>query len=134
GRGSTASGARNRLRNALVIGEIALALVLLVGAGLLMKSFARLQNVSPGFNPSNVLTMELSLPKLKFPERKDIVPFYRETMRRVARLPGVETVACTDILPLSGTNSDSSFAIEGRELRKDEPGPDEEIRTVTPDY
>jgi putative ABC transport system permease protein len=134
GRGSSAGAARNRLRNALVVGEVALALVLLVSAGLLIKSFTRLQNVSPGFNPHNVLTMELSLPKVKYPEQKDVVAFFQETIRRVSRLPGVETVACADILPLSGTNSDSSFAIEGQQLRKDQPGPDEELRTITPDY
>jgi predicted permease len=134
GRGSSTGAQRNRVRNGLVIVEIALALVLLVGAGLLMKSFARLQNVQPGFNPSRVLTMELSLPKLKYPSGKEVTAFYQEIIRRVARLPGVETVACADILPLSGTNSDSSFGIEGQILGKDEPGPDEELRTVTPDY
>jgi putative ABC transport system permease protein len=134
GRGSSAGAQRNRVRNGLVIVEIALALVLLVGAGLLMKSFARLQNVQPGFNPSHVLTMELSLPRLKYPSGKEVAPFYEELIRRVTRLPGVETAACADILPLSGTNSDSSFGIEGRLLGKGDPGPDEELRTITPDY
>jgi putative ABC transport system permease protein len=139
GRGSTAGSRRNRIRNALVVSEIALALVLLVGAGLLMKSFVRLQNVDPGFNPHNVLTMEISLPPAKYPsdgpgKGESIVNFFAEAHRRVAQLPGVEANACIDVLPLSGTNGDSSFSIEGRDPNSRGPGPDEEIRTITPDY
>jgi putative ABC transport system permease protein len=142
GRGSTVGPRRNLLRNVLVIGEIALSLVLLVSAGLLMKSFIRLQAVNPGFNPRNVLTMELSLPESKYPSGDkpsylggdSTRNFFQEVLRRVSRLPGVQAAAGTSILPLSGTNSDSSFTIEGREMKKDEPQPDEEIRIVTPDY
>src|SRR5206468_9678071 len=65
GRSSTTGTRRNQVRNSLVVAEIALALVLLVGAGLLLKSYARVQNVNPGFNPNNALTMEVSLPQLK---------------------------------------------------------------------
>jgi putative ABC transport system permease protein len=134
GRGSTTGSRRNRVRNALVISEVALALVLLVGAGLLLKSFARLQNVDPGFEPRNVLTMELSLPVAKYPRGKPVADFYAEIIRRVQTLPGVETAALTSILPLSGTNSDSSFAIEGRDPTQEKVYPDEEIRSVTENY
>ena len=106
---------RNRVRNALVVSEVALALVLLVGASLLLKSFVRLQNVDPGFDPRNVLTMEISLPLAKYPRGKPVADFYAEMIRRVQALPGVEAAALTSILPLSGNNSDSSFAIEGRD-------------------
>ncbi len=142
-RGSTSSRRRNRLRNGLVIAELALALVLLVGAGLLMKSFARLQNVDPGFNPKNVLTAEIALPALKYPSEegspaylggKKTSDFFIELNRRVRALPGVEYSAAGLVLPLSGSNTDSSFAIEGRTLQPDEPGPDEELRVVTPDF
>ncbi len=109
GRGSTEGRRRNRLRNILVIAEVALALVLLTSAGLLMKSFVRLQNVSPGFDPQNVMTMEISLPKLKYNSNEAAVRFTDEAERRIAALPGVEAAAFTAILPLSGTNSDSSF-------------------------
>jgi putative ABC transport system permease protein len=134
GRGSTSGRRHNRLRNALVIAEVALALVLLTGAGLLLKSFVRLQNVNPGFNPENVLTAEISLPALRYPDRESQVNFFAELERRVAGLPGVTHAGCTIILPMSGINSDSSFDIEGRISDDTHPGPDEEIRLVSSDY
>ena len=134
GRGATSGLRRNRLRNALVISEVALALVLLVGASLLLKSFVRLQNVHPGFESKNVLTMEVALPVLKYPRGKPVADFYAEATQRVKALPGVEAAAFTTILPLSGSNSDSSFGIEGRDPTLDKVYPDEEIRVVTPEY
>jgi putative ABC transport system permease protein len=134
GRGSTSGLRRNRLRNALVVAEVALALVLLVGASLLLKSFVRLQNVHPGFEPKNVLTMEVALPLLKYPRGKPVADFYAEVTRRVKTLPGVEAAALTTILPLSGTNSDNSFAIEGRDPTAEKVYPDEEMRVITPEY
>jgi putative ABC transport system permease protein len=134
GRGSTVGRYRNRLRNSLVVAEVALALVLLTGAGLLIKSFVRLQNVNPGFNPKNVLTMEISLPALKYPDKKSQTNFFGEVERRIANLPGVIHTGFTVILPMSGVNSDSSFDIEGRPTDDAHPGPDEEIRIISPDY
>ncbi len=141
GRGATAGRRRNRLRDILVVCEIALALVLLAGAGLLMKSFVRMQGTNPGFNSHNVLTMEVALPSMKYPapdaDKKSAdsrIAFFDETQRRVARLPGVEAAAWTNVLPLSGSNGDSSFAIEGRAMNSGTPFPDEEIRSVTADY
>jgi putative ABC transport system permease protein len=134
GRGSTGGVRRNRVRNALVISEIALALVLLVGSGLLLKSFIRLQNVNPGFDPRNVLTMEVSLPVAQYARGRPVADFYAELIRRVRAIPGVETAGLTSILPLSGTNSDSSFAIEGRDPLQSSAYPDEEIRAISPDY
>jgi putative ABC transport system permease protein len=134
GRGSTTGARRNRVRNALVVAEVALALVLLVAAGLLLKSFVRLQNVDPGFDPQNVLSMEVSLPVAKYARGKPVSDFYAEVIRRVQALPGVEATALTSILPLSGTNSDSSFAIEGRDPMQEKVYPDEEIRSVTENY
>jgi putative ABC transport system permease protein len=134
GRGAGVGARRNQLRNALVISEIALALVLLIGAGLLMKSFVHLQNVNPGFNPKNVLTAELSLPVLKYPRGKPVIDFYAEVLRRVSALPGVQNAAFTNVLPLSGSNTDSSFHIEGRDEKMTKVYPDEEVRIITPDY
>jgi len=134
GRTSSQGTRRNRLRNGLVIAEVALALVLLSGAGLLIKSFVRLQNVNPGFNPRNVLTFEVSLPKMLYPDDSSIVRFNNEAQRRIAALPGVQAAGFSTILPLAGTNGDSSFAIEGRPSGKQAPSPDEERREVSPDY
>lgn len=142
GRSSTTGVRRNQVRNSLVVAEIALALVLLVGAGLLLKSYARVQNVDPGFDRQNILTAELDLSETKYPQRGSenynhgaaMTNFWNEALRRVQQLPGVETASFTIVLPLSGSNTDSSFAIEGRELRPNEPGPDEELRIVSPDY
>ena len=134
GRSSTAGTRRNRLRNGLVIAEVALALVLLSGAGLLMKSFVRLQSVDPGFNPRNALTFEISLPKMQYPDDPLIVRFNREAQRRIAAVPGVQAAGFSTILPLAGTNADSSFAIEGQPANDRNPSPDEEKRQVSPDY
>jgi putative ABC transport system permease protein len=142
GRGATSGTRRNRIRNSLVAAEIALALVLLIGAGLLMKSYARVQNVSPGFNPHNVLTMEIALSDFKYPPQsspeyrggESMLRFWNEALRGIRQLPGVEAVAGTTILPLSGSNSDWSFNIEGRKMGPNDPGPDEELRDITPDY
>ncbi len=142
GRGSTTGARRNRLRNSLVVAEIALALVLLVGAGLLLKSYARVQNIDPGFDRHNVLTAEIDLPDSKYPQRGNaeyrhgeaMINFWDEALRRVRQLPGVEAAGYTVVLPLSGSNTDSSFGIEGRPLGGKEPTPDEELRTITPDY
>src|SRR6266404_3179220 len=134
GRSSTQGTRRNRLRNGLVIAEVALALVLLSGAGLLMKSFARLQNVNPGFNPRNALTFEISLPKMQYSDDASIVRFNNEAQRQIAALPGLQAAGFSTILPLAGTNSDSSFAIEGRASNDSSPSPDEEKRQVSPNY
>jgi putative ABC transport system permease protein len=142
GRSSTTGARRNQVRNSLVVAEIALALVLLVGAGLLLKSYARVQNIDPGFDRRNILTAELDLSETKYPQRGSdnynhgaaMTNFWNEALRRVQQLPGIEAAGLTVVLPLSGSNTDSSFAIEGRELRPNEPGPDEELRIVTADY
>jgi putative ABC transport system permease protein len=99
-----------------------------------MKSFVRLQNVNPGFDSHHVLTAEVSLPKLQYPDNKSIVHFGDEAQRRIATLPGIQAVGLTTVLPLAGTNGDSSFAIEGRPDDRSTPNPDEEKREVSPGY
>jgi len=134
GRGATEGLHRNRLRSGLIVAETALALVLLIGAGLLVKSFVQLQNVSPGFNPHNVLTAEISLPVEKYPHDLPVINFYSEAERRIKNIPGVQYSAFTVMLPLSGSNTDSSFIIEGQDPKAGGAFPDEEIRDITPGF
>jgi putative ABC transport system permease protein len=124
------SGGRHRLRGLLVIGEIAIALVLLVGAGLMVKSLYRLQRVEPGFNPSQALTMRLALPEAKYPEPQRQRDFYERLLNRIAALPGVKAAGAVNFLPLSGTGNQRSFLIEG----KPEPKLNVGFRMVSPDY
>jgi predicted permease len=93
---------RHRILNALVIGEIALALVLLVGAGLMLRSFSRLLEVDVGFNQSNVLAIEVSPPAAKYPEGADVMAYYDRLGERLASLPGVQSVGRGSDLPLTG--------------------------------
>ncbi|MFY9570621.1 MAG: ABC transporter permease [Blastocatellia bacterium] len=132
GRGSSDGARRNRLRGALVIVEVAVAVVLLVGAGLLIQSLRRLQQVSPGFNPHNVLTFSIGLPEVKYkPEQQ--VTFYRELKSRLESLPGVRSASGVMPLPLSGDRMRVTFETEGRPISRAEL-PATEIRTVGLDY
>ena len=134
GRSSTDGGRGRRLRNALAVSEIALSLVLLVGAGLLMKSFWRLQDVKPGFNPENLLAAELVLPSTKYAENGQVVNFYDQLLGQLAQQPGVEGATVTSTLPLSGGGEVLAFSVEGRTLASTDRNPDAEARTISPDY
>lgn len=109
-RGSSAS--RNPLRGGLVVSEVALALVLLVCAGLMIKSVMRLRDVSPGFNPDNMLTMNVSLPSAKYPKGPDQNAFFTRMLDRISVLPGVVTAELTSILPFSGNFDGRGLAVE----------------------
>jgi putative ABC transport system permease protein len=110
---TTAGVSRSVLRSFLVTAELALALILLVGAGLLIKGFLRLRSVNPGFNPANVITMYLQLPGTRYPEIPMQTNFRRELLARVNALPGVEAAMVSD-LPLSGNDVDHRIVIDGR--------------------
>jgi len=114
-RGST-GGARSGLRDALLVGEIALALVLLIAAGLLCTSFIRMQRASAGFEPSGVLVTDLALPFTKYEPGKTLAPFHRELHRRLSDLPGVRSAALTDRVPLVGNTTPAPVAVSGRPL------------------
>ena len=101
--GRRSISSRSGPRNALVVAEIALSLVLLTGAGLLIKSFMRLQGVNAGFDPHNLLTMQVTLPKTQYPDNERQNAFVQQTLRRVETLPGVKSAAATINLPLIGT-------------------------------
>jgi putative ABC transport system permease protein len=100
GRGVSASRARARLTNLLVVGQVALSLVLLISAGLLLRSFSRLLNIDPGFDPRDVLTMNISLPTPKYAKPEQQIAFFDELLRRVSALPGVRDAAVSAALPL----------------------------------
>ena len=108
-------GVRRGLRNALVVVEMAAAVILLVGAGLLIRSFVQLQQVNPGFEPRGVLAMQLSLPPNKYPDRPARAAFLRQMLERVRAIPGVKSVGTTTTLPMSGNDMSGSFQIEGRQ-------------------
>ncbi|HWP42075.1 MAG TPA: ABC transporter permease [Blastocatellia bacterium] len=133
GRGGT-GGVRHRVRSGLVILETALALVLLVGAGLLVKSFIRLQQVDPGFRPENLLVMQLALPGTRYSEPQQIAAFYKQALDQISALPGVEAAGATSVLPLSGAGSSGSFRIQGREVAPGETLPHGARWSVTYDY
>lgn len=114
---SSAHLARGWVRGTLVVLEMALALMLLIGAGLLIRSFWQLQKVSPGFVPQNLLTMNLSLPANKYKEAPQRVQFYQQALQQIRALPGVQAAGATSVLPMSGNNSSGSFSIEGRQIR-----------------
>ena len=113
GRSKTASAAGHRVRKILVTAEVAFALVLLVGAGLLMKGFSRLHAVNPGFNPSGVLTVYLQLPATRYREIPTQTQFRRELLARLNSLPGLQTGMITDI-PLGGNYVGHNLVIDGR--------------------
>jgi putative ABC transport system permease protein len=131
---TTAGVHRNRLRSLLVISEIAMSLVLLVGAGLMIRSFARLNTVEPGFNPEKLLTLGVTLLPIKYPEDEQVGAFYSQLLERLASAPGVESVGAISELPLAGNNTNDSFTIEGRPPVAKEDEPSTEYRVVTPRY
>jgi putative ABC transport system permease protein len=133
GRSSGASASRNRLRSVLVMGEVAMALVLLISAGLLIKSVMRLRDVNPGFDPENRLTMSVTLPGAKYPKAAQWIAFYNQLGERLKTLPGVEVAGFTSVLPFSSNFDSRALAVEdhprarGEERRV-------ELYIVTPDY
>ncbi len=113
-RGAGESVSRNRTRSLLVVFESAIAVMLLIGAGLLVRSLIALQNVDPGFDANNVLTMRISLPMQKYDTPEKAANFFGQLETRVASLPGVESAAYISELPLSNQLNDMPFTVEGR--------------------
>ena len=134
GRGTTADRGSHALRRSLVVTEVALALTLLTGAGLLLKSFARLQQVDPGFDPSNVLTFNLALPQTRYPSDTAQAAFFEHVLPAIARIPGVTGAGATTVMPFGGNWATGSFEIEGYQPPEDQPGPWGDIRIVSPSF
>jgi putative ABC transport system permease protein len=132
--GRTGSGGRgHRTRSAFVVVEIVLALVLLVGAGLLLRSFGRLLAVDPGFDPGHTLTMKLSLPNSRYDDAR-MTQFYRQSVERIGGLPGVTGVGAVSFLPLTGLGSATSLEIVGRPKPPLGQEPVADVRVITGDY
>jgi putative ABC transport system permease protein len=134
GRGAISTRASGRLRASLVVAEMALAVMLLVGAGLLMRSFVRLQAVDPGFRPDQTLSFELTLPESRYKEDTKIIAFFDQLMPRLRALPGVRDAAAVMGLPLSGMQFNISFEVAGRPPVPPSQQPAMEVRVATPDY
>jgi putative ABC transport system permease protein len=133
-RGATEGPKRGRLRGLLVVAEFAVALVLLAGAGLLLKSFVRVQEESPGFDASHVLTMRVVLPEAKYKGYEEHRAFFSNLFARLRRLPGVEAVGANNLLPFSGGGGSRGFLIEGQPVPPGQPHPEEQLRFITPGY
>ncbi|MGA9769116.1 MAG: ABC transporter permease [Blastocatellia bacterium] len=135
GRTSGAGAHHNRVRSALVVLEVAIALMLLVGAGLFINSFLRLQRVNPGFDTNNALSFRIGLPDTRYPQAQQKTDFYRQLASRIESLPGIKSVAYTSALPLSGQGGGVGFSIEGEPNASGLPFPyDSDYRAVSPGY
>ena len=134
GRGAVTSRGGARIRGVLVVVEMALAVMLLAGAGLLMRSFVRLQSVDPGFNPVQTLSFELSLPDVQYATEPRQVAFFDQLLPRLRALPGVRAADAVMMLPLTGNNFNISFEVAGRPPISPALQPTMEVRVATPGY
>jgi putative ABC transport system permease protein len=135
GLGRTASDSGGtRTRSVLVVSEVALSLMLLIGAGLLIRSLWILRNVNPGFDSNRVLTMDVSLPQNKFAAPQQQISFFQGVLERVRALPGVQSAALIDSLPLSGNGSHQPVQVEGRPAVAMADQPEVDMRLISPGY
>jgi putative ABC transport system permease protein len=136
GRDSAVGNRGNRIRGLLVIAEVAVSLILLIGAGLLINSFLRLRNVDPGFRADNLLTMQVALPALKYPDLTRRAAFYTELVRRIEALPGVKSAAVTNWIPLVRQGDSITISVEGRPAPAPSQGnsPSVVTRVIHPHY
>ncbi|HEX8184442.1 MAG TPA: ABC transporter permease, partial [Blastocatellia bacterium] len=113
-RGSTGGIGRHRIRSILVVTEVALAVILLVGAGLLLRSYDKAQSINPGFDPQNTVTMSIPLTKSQYPTGRKVATFYQQVLERVKALPGVQAAGAISDLPLAGGDNLKALTIEGQ--------------------
>jgi putative ABC transport system permease protein len=133
GRTGTIGRARQRFRDSLAVAQVALSVTLLIGALLLVRSFAQLQRVDLGFEPRDALTFRVGVPESRYPRSRDVIAFFRTLQERVAQLPDVRTVGAARLLPLTGTIGDWSITMEGRAPAPGE-NPNGDWQVVTPGY
>lgn len=134
GRSEASSRGRQRIRSGLVVAEIAMAMVLLLASGLLVRSLEKIEQVKTGFDPSGVMSAELSLPTTVYKTNEQQVAFYDTLEQRLSQIPGVTHAALTNALPFTNVGGSASFRIEGTTQSPNEPGPHGNDRHVSPDY
>lgn len=133
-RDSSDSVTRSRLRSLLVVSEVALSVILLVGAGLLIKSLVQLRHVNPGFNSQNVLVTSLSLSRAKYPKEEQQLAQFKQVLSDAEAVPGITSAGLIDILPLSGNSSAGTFLIEGQPAPLPQDKPSSNRRTIGGNY
>jgi predicted permease len=134
GREGSEEGSGNRVRRMLVVAELAVSLVLLAGAGLLLRSFVRLAGISPGFNPHGLLTCQLSVPRVRIRTRDQLWNFYQQLNARLASVPGIESAVVAHDLPVSTANVTTDFTVIGRPPGRRDELPEAQYRLATPGY
>ena len=134
GKGDAEAGLRGRFRGLLVSGEVAVALMLLLSAGLFVRSFSRLTSVAPGFESDHSLVVRLSLPRPKYATAEALARFYDQMLPRIQNLPGVRQVGLVSIFPLSGPMASADFTIVGHPPGKRENVPEAQYRMASPGY
>jgi putative ABC transport system permease protein len=134
GRSATGDVRRHRMRSLLVVSETALALVLMIGAGLLIRSFGRLGTVDPGFNPEHLLTLRVELTGSRYQQDSQVVSFFQQAVERAGHLPGVRSAGAINFLPLTGLDSATGFTIFGQPAPRPGEHPVTGVRVVDPGY
>jgi predicted permease len=131
---STEGSQSKRLRRALVMAETALSLILLAGAGLLMRSFENILKVDPGFRPDGVLTMRIALPDAEYSKPEQVRGFYSELIGRIQKLPGIRFAGATSAIPLGGLNGSGTVTVDSQSVPKEDTDPEADQRSVTSGY
>lgn len=134
GRSETSSRSRQRLRSALVVAEIAVAMLLLVGAGLLVRSLQQVEELATGFNPDGLMSASVSLPATVYKDDESRAAFLTATEQQLKSLPRVSNAALADALPFTNDGGSSTFDIKGRPAVRNDPGAHGNIRAISPDY
>ena len=134
GRSNSLGPKANRTLRVLVAGEAAVCLMLLAGGGLLLRSFLRVLEVDPGFRPSGVLTMQISLPQQKYSKKEQVQAFFRQALERIRALPGVQSAGAISGLPLSDNPNSGTLTIDTQAVPMDKRTPETDYRGATPGY
>jgi putative ABC transport system permease protein len=134
GKGTSSGSRSHRFLNTFVVVEVAIALVLLIGAGLLIRSFVTLQKVQPGFNSENVLTMQMSLPRTKYREAHQFNAFFDQVLQKVSGLAGVRSAGIVNNIPMGSNSQNASFFIEGMQIAPGQASPHGDPYMITPAY